>query len=213
MQTKHLLTQPRWLTTVVLLLTLSIGQVWGAYSATFTRISSVSELSENDSVLVVIQDAKTQTSGYAVQNNSTNYASVTINTSTNSITCTNNKCVWKVGKSSSNWYFQRGTAYIAWTGSTNASGTGTTSSTAYTWTIADLSGYSGYLRIKSTGTGTRDLAWGSQFKEYANGNYVNQMATSPAVALKQYDGALSIYKKQTGTSVTLSKAATSNGSF
>lgn len=188
------ITPMRFTFALLLFLTLGVGNAWGAYSATFTRISSISELSANDSVLVVIQDAKTKTSGYAVQNNSTNYSAVTIATSTNTITCTNNKCVWKVGKSSSNWYFQRGSQYIAWTSSTTLSATGTTSNT-YTWTIANLSGYSGYLRIKNTGTGTRDIGWsGSKFAAYANSNYVNQMSVT-AHNLKQYDGAMSIYKK------------------
>lgn len=192
------------------LLFVGVGQMWGAYSASFARISSVSELSAGDSVLVVLQDAKTPTSGYAVQNNSTNYSAVTITTASNTITCTNAKCVWKVGKSSSNWYFQKGSQYIAWTSSTTLTATGTTSNT-YTWTIADLSGFSGYMRIKNTGTGTRDIGWsGSKFAAYANSNYVNQMATSPAVALKQYDGAISIYKKQTGYAITFKETGGSN---
>lgn len=183
----------------MLLMVIGVGNVWGAYSATFTRINSLSELSDGDSILVVIQDGKTLTSGYAIRNNSTNNAAVTISTTgTPSIACTQADIVWKYVVNSgtpTTYTFQRGTQRIAWTSSTTLSAVATANT--YTWTITALSGYTGYFRIKSTGTGTRDIAVdGSHvFKAYANGNYINQMSLATKVALAQYHGAISIYKK------------------
>ena len=196
-----------FLSVFLTLLTLSVGQMWGAYSATFTRISSLSELSSGDSVLVVLQDGKTPTTGEAIQNNSTNYAAVTISTNgTPSITCSNNAIVWKFVSSTSNnktvYSFQKGSGnsvkYIAWTSSTTLSGTGTTSNTT-TWTIAAISNYAGYFTMNSTGTGTRFAAWsGNKFAAYATNNTnINQMSLATKVALAQFHGALSFYKKAT----------------
>ena len=184
---------------LAILLTVGVGNAWGAYSATFTRINSLSELSDGDSILVVIQDGKTLTSGYAIRNNSTNNAAVTISTTgTPSIACTQADIVWKYIVNSgtpTTYTFQRGTQRIAWTSSTTLSAVATANT--HTWTITALSGYTGYFRIKSTGTGTRDIAVdGSHvFKAYANTHYINQMSLETKVALAQYHGAISIYKK------------------
>lgn len=202
-----------------LVMVLAVGMmavnVWGAYSGTFNRISSLSDISSGDSVLIVIQDAKTTTSGYAVQNNSTNYASVTISDGP-SISCTNNSLVWKVnitegqGNNPDTYTFTRGTGnsvkYILWSSSTTLNANGSSTDGTTTWTIDPIENYAGYFTINSTGTGNRYIGWNSAFKAFATSNFLNQFATEPAVALKQYHGAVSIYKKGAAThTVTINR--------
>ena len=186
--------------------------VWGAYSGTFNRINSLSEISSGDSVLVVIQDAKTPANGYAVRNNSTITSSVTINGA--SITCTQAECVWKVTINNSDYSFQRGTGnsieYIAHTSSSTLSGKGS-SNNNYTWGITALDGYTGYFMVKTSGGRYISVNGTPEFKAYAyeasnQVKFVNQFETDPAVALKQYDGAVSIYKKGAAThTVTINR--------
>ena len=184
-----------------LVMVLAVGlmavNVWGV---NWNKVTNLSDISNGDSVLVVIQDGNTLTAGKAfiiTGTTTANSADVTI-TSNSYISNPGNNIKWAMTKSSDTYTFKNGSVYLS-TGSESNTNTNAVSNNAYNnWYITKLS--DGYFKVQITSSSGRYLSWkGTCFGKYTD-NFRNQISTGTALA--QYDGAISFYKKESGYAVT-----------
>lgn len=186
----------------LLLCALLIGssQAWGV---NWNKVANLSEITSGDSVLVVLQDGKTLTSGKAFvagAGTTSNSASVTI-TSNSYISNPAANIRWAMTKSGDNYIFKSSTnKYIGSSSTTNANVSGNEGS-SYSWYITKLS--DGYFKVQLSSSSGRYLSWKNNTTDigkYATSSFLNQISSK--AALSQYHGAISFYKKESGYAVT-----------
>lgn len=153
----------------------------------FERISSLSDIINNGTYIIVINDG---TSSYAIQQNTENYVSISLE-SDGRIKNPADVILWTAGRTKSNVFtFVNNGKYIYNNGNnTTLSATGTNPTN---WLISSTA--PGFYKMNVIDSNGRYIGWsGSKFAAYANSNY--NAGNAIGTALAQYHGALYIYKK------------------
>lgn len=177
---------------------------WGA-DVYYEKISGLSDIENNETYVIVISDGKNH---YAVQQNSTNYVSVSFE-SDGRIKNPNSNIIWTAGTGSTTgtFKFKNGSNYIYCSGSnTTLNAASTTSSD---WLVSSPA--TGVYKMNLESSTGRYIGWsGSKFAAYANSNYNG--ANANGTSLAQYHGALYIYKISAATEAfTVTFNAGTNG--
>ena len=147
---------------VCIMAVLGVGQTWGA---TFTKVTSESQLVAGKRYLLVYENGKSSAAMGSISSTSTKYGnSVGVTVSSNSINITSEAVnVLTLGGNSSGWTFKASieNKYLFW-GSGNSLNA---QDDAYNWTISIASG--GAATITSTQTTTRSIKYNTGSPRFA----------------------------------------------